>query len=218
MSSHYTKGMVCVICETRKPRRSCPGVHGDICAICCGTEREVSISCPLDCEYLQEARRHEKPAPVDESAIPNREIEITERLLERNADLLNTVAASLTAAALHSSAIDTDVRDALAALARTFRTRESGVYYDTRPSGSYAAAIYDALQDTIREFREEEQRQGVTKTRDADVLAVVVFLERAALGWNNGRPRGRGYVDYLRRYYGDSPDAGTEGRSSLLLA
>ena len=56
--------MACAICETRRPRRFCPGVRGDICSICCGTEREVTVDCPLDCEFLQEARRHEKaPQP-----------------------------------------------------------------------------------------------------------------------------------------------------------
>ena len=53
--------MKCHICDTRKPRRHCPGVNGEICSICCGNEREVSISCPLDCPYLVEARLHEKP-------------------------------------------------------------------------------------------------------------------------------------------------------------
>ena len=48
--------MKCRICDTRKPRRYCPGVTGDICSICCGNEREVTVDCPLDCPFLVEAR------------------------------------------------------------------------------------------------------------------------------------------------------------------
>ena len=55
--------MACALCETRRPRRFCPGVRGDICTLCCGSEREVSVACPLDCEYLREAHKHEKPVP-----------------------------------------------------------------------------------------------------------------------------------------------------------
>ena len=41
-----------------------------ICSICCGTEREVTVDCPLDCEFLQEARQHEKPQRIDRRRIP----------------------------------------------------------------------------------------------------------------------------------------------------
>src|SRR5689334_15814547 len=100
--------MMCAICETRKPRRFCPGVNGDICAICCGTEREVTVSCPLDCEYLQEARRREKPAAIEESAIPNRDIEVSPRLVEENAALLDSLGGALIHTALETGAIDAD--------------------------------------------------------------------------------------------------------------
>ena len=42
----------------RRPKRFCPGVRGDICTICCGTEREITVDCPLDCVYLREAHQH----------------------------------------------------------------------------------------------------------------------------------------------------------------
>src|SRR6185295_15641952 len=80
--------MACAICETRRPRRFCPGVRGDICSICCGTEREVTVSCPLDCEYLQDARLHERPAPLDPQQLPNQDIRITDRFLREHQELL----------------------------------------------------------------------------------------------------------------------------------
>jgi hypothetical protein len=210
--------MLCAICEIRKPRRFCPGVSGEICSICCGTEREVTVSCPLDCQYLQEARRREKAAPVEESAIPNRDIEVTERLVEENVPLLDTLGSALILTALEIGALDADAREALAALVRTYRTLESGVYYDTRPTGSFAAALYEAVQHASREFRSEEQRRlGVTRTRDADVLGLIVFLQRIELDRNNEKPRGRAFIDSLRAYYSTRASALPPSPSSSLL-
>src|SRR3954452_4557994 len=84
----YTKGMACAICETRRPRRFCPGVRGDICSICCGTEREMTVHCPFECEYLQEARLHDKPATIDPAEIPNRDVRITEKFVDDHETLL----------------------------------------------------------------------------------------------------------------------------------
>src|SRR6185295_2885304 len=123
--------MACAICETRRPRRFCPGVRGDICAICCGTEREVTVTCPLDCEYLREARKHDRPP-----------------LLDEHQSLLGFPSAALLRAAMQTPGVaDYDVRDALAALARTYRTLQSGVYYETRPDNPLAASIHSALQN-----------------------------------------------------------------------
>ncbi len=58
--------MSCTICETRKEKRFCPAVHGRICPQCCGEQREVTLDCPSDCAYLQQAREHEKPRPLDQ--------------------------------------------------------------------------------------------------------------------------------------------------------
>src|ERR1700694_3145134 len=53
------------ICEGRKEKRFCPAVHGRICPQCCGEQREVTLDCPSDCPYLQQAREHEKPRSAE---------------------------------------------------------------------------------------------------------------------------------------------------------
>src|SRR5437867_7800107 len=90
---------LCAICHKRKAKRHCPGVNGEICAICCGTEREVTVSCPYECEYLQEARKREPAAAFEPGEIPNSDIEITERLIRDNAQLLEVLGAALLSAA-----------------------------------------------------------------------------------------------------------------------
>lgn len=208
--------MSCAICEKRRPRRFCPGVRGEICPVCCGTEREVTVNCPLECEYLEEARRRDRPVPIDPATVPNRDIEFSEELVVRNEALLNALGAELVRAALETGAVDADAREAIDALARTYRTLIGGVYYETRPAGSFAGAIYAAMQAAANQFRAEEQRRfGLTRTRDADMLALIVFLQRIELDRNNGRPRGRAFIGSLRHLYAASTPS--PERSSLIL-
>ena len=210
--------MACAICEIRRPKRFCPGVRGEICSICCGTEREVTVDCPLDCEYLQEARRREKPTPVDEESIPNRDIRVTETFLRDNEPLLVFTGRSLAGAAFECGAVDFDVREALEALIRTYRTLQSGVYYESQPANLLAANVYLALQNALAEYRKQEQQNlGLSKTRDADILGVLVFLQRIELDRNNGRRRGRAFLDDLRGFYSNEPESPEPAPSSLIL-
>jgi hypothetical protein len=195
--------MACALCKTRRPRRFCPGAQGDICAICCGTEREVTVSCPLDCEYLLESRRHDRPQPLDPHDLPHRDIEISEDFVEDRSDLIAFLGSEIARAALQiSGAVDRDVREALDALVRTYKTLESGVYYESRPTNPLADGIFTAAQAAAAAFRKREQQEaGMTRTRDADVLRALVFLSRVEMDRNNGRPRGRAFLSLLVSMY-----------------
>jgi hypothetical protein len=192
--------MACKLCAVRKPRRYCPGVGGDICSPCCGAERENTVNCPLDCEYLREARTHERPNQLAPADIPNADIRVTDEFLYENRQLAGIVIGAVTEAAFSAPGIiDFDVRDALDNLIRTYRTLQSGLYYDSKPANMMAAGIYDHVQRRTAEFREAVQRQaGMTKIRDADMLGVLVFVQRMELQFNNGRKRGRAFLDFLR--------------------
>jgi hypothetical protein len=194
-------------------------VRGDICTICCGTEREVTVDCPLDCPYLQEARKHERGADVDPDHFPNRDIRVSEEFLQEHEPLLIALARGLAHAAFDiPGAVDRDVRDTLEALIRTYRTLESGVYYETRPDNQLAGRIYDGAQSALEEFRKAEtETSGMTRTRDADVLRGLVFLQRLELDRNNGRPRGRAFLDFLRSFFGDEAEAAALPPSSSLI-
>jgi hypothetical protein len=56
----------CAICAIRKEKRFCPAVHGRICPLGCGEQREVTLDCSSDCPYLRQAREHEKPRAADQ--------------------------------------------------------------------------------------------------------------------------------------------------------
>ena len=194
--------MKCRICELRKPRRYCPGISAEICAPCCGNEREVTVNCPFDCEYLREARLHEKPPEIKPSDFPNQDVRVTEQFLRDHEPVLIYVAAKLLEAALDTAgAVDADVREALSSLVRTYRTLETGLYYETRPSNPVAGNIHYRLQEAVQELRKKLTEEGASGIRDAEVLGILVFLERLAIQHDNQRTRGRAFLDYLRTYF-----------------
>jgi hypothetical protein len=211
--------MPCAICQQRRPKRFCPGVRGEICTICCGTEREVTVTCPFDCEYLQDARRHDKPAPPEASEFPNQDIRISEKFLEDHEDLLLFLGHALSNDALETPGVtDFDVRAALEALIRTYRTLQSGVYYETRPDNALANTLFSQVQAALAEFRTREQEKlGMAKTRDATILGLLVFFQRLELGRNNGRRRGRAFINLLETYYPASERTPAPANSPLVL-
>jgi len=193
--------MKCTVCNTRRPRRHCPGLRGEICAPCCGTERENTIDCPADCEYLIEAQAHERAALPDPAQAPNADIRVPEEFLHANAPLVNFLWEALAHSVLgDSSIVDGDLREALDGLARTYRTLQSGLYYDSRPANLIAAGIYDRMRAAIDDYRKRRREEdGVTTVRDADVLGTLVFLQRLEWQWNNGRKRGRAFLRMIAR-------------------
>jgi hypothetical protein len=200
--------MKCKICETRKPRRYCPGISGDICAICCGEQREVTVNCPLDCPFLREARVHEKPHVEEPPDLPNKDVRITEEFLRENEPLLMFLGAKFLEAALTTAgAVDTDVRQALDSMIRTHRTLQSGLYYESKPDNLVAAGIQLKIQEAVEQLRKELSEKGATSIRDADILGMLVFLERVALHQDNGRPKSRSFIDYLRSYFPHGQEA-----------
>ena len=211
--------MACAICAQRRPRRHCPGVHGDICATCCGEGREITVGCPFECPYLQESRKHEKPGIEHPEELPNRDIRVTPEFLESREELLVVMARTLFRTALKTEGVvDFDVRDALAALIRTYRTLASGIDYQTRPENRVAAGVYDALQEAIAAFRKREtDLLGVPRTRDSDVLGLLVFFQHYELDHNNGRQRGRAFLGALREICSNPPGQEPAPPSPLIL-
>ena len=188
---------LCKICKIRRPRRRCPGVDGDICSLCCGTEREVTVSCPLECEYLREARLHEKPNDLPDE-YPNKDVRITDDFLSTHEGLLTILSISLAnACASQPEMIDYDVREGLEALIQTYRTLESGLIYETKPANPLAAYLSSELQQTVKDFNERMQAAEMPPIRDTVVLGVLVFLQRMEIHHNNARRKGRAFMSFL---------------------
>lgn len=203
---------LCKICQLRRARRVCPGLSAAgamemICSGCCGEQRESTISCPLDCEYLREARIHEVAREIkdaDTGAAPHADIDVTEEFLRQHEAMAGFLGMSLAQAGLETAgAVDRDLASALEALIRTYRTLHSGLVYETRAEDRVAAAVQTRFEEAIAEWqRSRAEKQGLAPSRPAEILGILVFLARLAVRFENHRPRGRRYMDYLRVQFG----------------
>jgi len=192
----------CAICQTRKEKRFCPAVHGRICPQCCGEQREVTLDCPSDCPYLQQARQHEKPRSVetlDRTALfPN--VEIGDQFLYEQEHLILGLSFALAKSAKADRSIrDSDLISALTALAGSYETlATSGLHYGNAGTNITHQAIAAEIENMVKEYREAEQKHaGHTRLRDSDVLRALVFLLRLGLTRTSGRPKARAFVEFL---------------------
>ena len=204
--------MSCPICNLRKEKRFCPAVHGRICAQCCGEQREVTLDCPSDCPYLQQAREHEKPrAPseIDQAAFfPAVEIE-EQFLYEREHLLLGLTFALTKSARANRTLADRDLIAALTSMAKSYETLvNSSLIIDQRTTNLEHQAIAAEIDLMVKEFREAELKHaGMTRLRDSDVLKALVFLLRLGLARTSGRPKSRAFIDFLFAQFPENPSA-----------
>jgi hypothetical protein len=141
-------------------------------------------------------------------------------MLDRQKPLLLYLSGAMIRTAMETPGlVDWDMREALDALIRTYRTLQSGVLYESRPTNPLAAVVYEAVQQAVPEFRKLEQDQlGMTRTRDGDVLAMLVFLQHFELDRNNGRKRSRAFIQTLGSFYIEMmPPQEPERGSSLVV-
>src|SRR5947209_14463889 len=200
MAIAMPEAVLCKICNTRRPKRACPAVGGDICPVCCGREREVSLTCPLDCEYLQEGHRREKTVAVAEAELSNPDIQVTEEFVAMHEELVLFSVYSLLQATLRTAgAIDTDVLDALSALIQTHRTLESGLVYESYSPNLVAASIQRSFSASLADYQKlRQEREALSPVRNSEIISTLVFLHRLGQQNQNGRPRGRMFIDLLR--------------------
>jgi hypothetical protein len=193
---------LCKLCEKRRAKRHCPGVQAEICPVCCGTERENTVDCPLDCAYLREARLRDRPVTITEESLPNKDIHVSEDFIRKQESVVMWLGNALAREMEARRSVDGDAREGVESLIKTYRTLESGLIYETRPTNPYAAEIQEALKQAIDELRKRlAETSGMQTVRDADILGALVFLQRLELQHNNGRLRGRAFFDFLRTYF-----------------
>jgi len=191
---------LCRICHTRRPKRHCPGIGGDICPLCAGDQREVNVPCPLDCPYLAEARLHERPLEIDRNTLPNKDVRLTEEFIRDHQELILFCSFTIADGAMRTpGATDVDVLTALDALIRTHRTLESGLVYETKAADRVPAEVQQFFEKSLADFQKRrESEEGHSPYRNAEIIGALVFLERSAFTQRNGRPRGRAFIDFVR--------------------
>lgn len=216
--------MSCAICEVRKEKRFCPAVHGRICPQCCGEQREVTLDCPSDCSYLQQAREHEKPrgsGDLDPAAL-FLQIELGDQFLYEHEHLIMGLTYALfKATRADRSMNDRDLISGLTSLARSYeRLVNSGLHYDEPAQGAAQQLVAGEVQTMVKEYREAEVKHtGYSRLRDSDVLKTLVFLVRMAHGRTSGRPKSRAFVDFLASQFPEKQSviAGPQDTGSRII-
>jgi hypothetical protein len=202
----------CAICGIRKEKRFCPAVHGRICPQCCGEQREVTLDCPRDCPYLQQAREHEKPRHADQFDRESLflQVEVLEQFLYEHEHLLMGLSYALAKAAQADRSLnDRDLIAALSAMGTSYeRLVNSGLHYEQPLTSVAQQAIAAQLEEMLRQFREAEEKQlGYSTLRDSEVLKALVFLVRLGYGRTSGRPKSRAFIDFLLAQFPEKQSA-----------
>src|ERR1019366_9608238 len=118
---------LCGICQKKKAKRYCPGVRKQICALCCGTEREVSVDCPFDCPYLRESRRYDFDKAERPASLPFPAVEVDDGFLAEHEQFVGVIGVHLLRSALaNPQTTDKDLQGAIQSLVRTYESLVSG--------------------------------------------------------------------------------------------
>jgi hypothetical protein len=193
---------ICPICNKRRAERYCPAKGEKICAIDCGTEREVTIDCPSDCAYLVAAHRWEQshPKPLREGDVPFPDVSFSSDLIHTRQAMLSGLGYTVVIyAADQRSLTDSDIFAAVQAMAETRRTLLAGIYYEKPPEIPVAAGLYAALA----KFIEEEKKHAAEHSefpplKDTEIFHLLVFFLRFGRLRSNGRLRTRAFLAFLR--------------------
>ena len=216
--------MSCAICDKRKEKRFCPAVHGRICPQCCGEQREVTLDCPSECIYLQQAREHEKPRAIEEldqsELFPK--VEISQQFLYAQEHLILGLSYALAKSAQADRTLrDSNLISVLSALAHNYETLAgSGLHYEVPMTNLAHQAVASEVQKMVKEYREAEQKHvGYSRLRDSDIFQALVFLLRMATTRTSGRPKSRAFVDFLFRQFPEqhSPIAAPQENSRIIV-
>jgi len=199
----------CPICEKRKAARFCPAKGEKICAVCCGTEREVTIDCPADCSYLVAGHRYEDEHPRSLPAdTPLLDEKIPRDIVYTHQQLMSALAFAIAKFCASQPAVaDADVLAAIAALAQTHKTLSSGILYEKPPDAPLPRALYAALNGLLGEIRKQQaERAASASLKNTEIFYLLVFLYRMGLLRTNGRPRSRRFIEFLRGQFPQAPE------------
>jgi hypothetical protein len=84
----------------------------------------------------------------------------------------------------------------------TRRTLLSGIYYEKPPASPIAAGLYAALAKFIEDEKKRAAEEPESSTlKDSEIFHLLVFFLRFARLRSNGRPRTRGFIEFLRVQY-----------------
>jgi hypothetical protein len=188
----------CPLCSGRPGKRYCPAKEVQICAVCCGTKREIEIECPGSCPHLQAGRSYESEKRLPEAQVTARLQQFDNAFIERTSWVLDAISRSVLEERLSSAwLVDTDVIEAYNSLAATMKTLSSGIYYESLPEGPVRLALFRRVKAVLDELLQPDPARARPTLKVSDAVETLEFLALAAEMNSSGRPRSRQYLDWL---------------------
>jgi hypothetical protein len=154
---------------------------------------------------------------IDWSKIPFADVRFSFEFAQSHALLLMTLLSSIWEYAReHRQVVDTDAIAALQALAESYRTLSSGLYYEKPPDYLYQRELYQGLKATLEEFeRVQAQRQGLVTMRNSDLRDSLIYLTQLGAIRANGRPKSRAFLDLIGTQV--ASEASAKANSNIVL-
>ncbi len=176
---------VCFVCG-RKANRQClvgsvlgPGPTATsspevrrICSQCCGKGRRRTIDCPNTCPHFRAGARSALLRLAELGGDPDMEL--------RNGEVLHNLRLSVSRFRRNRvrDLKDAEVRQALANVADTMRTRSSGLIFDFKSTDPRVQMLGDELLSVAT--LHERGEKGMAKVDAADLMKCLKYLERQA--------------------------------------
>jgi hypothetical protein len=193
----------CPLCTTGTAKRYCPAKGAHICALCCGTKREIEIDCPSSCTYLKASRSYEAEKPVVEPELLAKMQKYDNNFLNRYQHVLSAANVVVTDERMSSPwLVDQDVIETYKALATTMRTLTSGIYYESVPEGPVRLSLFRRLKDAFDALMRPETAADHPILKASEAVDVLDFITFVAQMNSSVRPRSRRYLDWLSETFG----------------
>jgi len=92
------------------------------------------------------------------------------------------------------------------ALAETYKTLRSGIYYEKTARRSPSRDLYAALAAFIVDVKQQQEHGNSPAPKDADIFFLLYFSTAWACSATNGRPRSRRYIEFLRSQFPEAQE------------
>jgi hypothetical protein len=203
---------MCPLCSARPGKRYCPAKQTQICAVCCGTKREIEIDCPSSCSYLKASREYEADKPIVEPELVAKIRQYDNTFVERYQHVMAAINRSVVEERAGSPwLVDKDVIEVYKALAATMRTLSSGIYYESVPEGNVRLALFRRLKALIDELMQPDPTGEHRVLKASEAVSVLDFVTFAAQLNSSPRPRSRRYLDWISETFGYQPQPQSSG-------
>jgi hypothetical protein len=194
----------CPLCSERAGKRFCPAKDAKICAVCCGTKREIEIDCPSSCPYLKASRSYESEKPIPDPEVAAKARDLDPAFIEEFHPILDGLTMAIAEERASSAwLVDQDVIEVLKALGATLKTLSSGIYYESLPDGPVRLSLFRRLKGLLDELMKADPSAEGRILKVSEAMKILDFLLFVAQANSSIRPKSRRYLDWIGERFGE---------------